>query len=424
MSRPLPEPLPPPRRAPAGHLWAGLVDPPIPPSDPFATSMIRATGPDRVAFDIAECTGELRPRQFLEALTAEVLRDAHALGYAPVGAPLPQFREAVQEYLGRRGVPTAHGVTLVTSGAAGSLAVLARALVPEGGIVVVEHPTWHVALAVFASAGLRVLAIPLDDEGIRVDLLTAALQRYGAKLMYLQPAFQNPTGVSLSAERRAAVLEVARRFRTVVVEDDFAAELAYDRVPPPLCAAEGADEVVVYVKSFSKIAAPALRAAVLVAASHHERALRQAQHGLDPFPSALAQAVLARCLPMAEFCQHTERVARLLAGRWEVLDGALHTRMPEGVRWTSPQGGLCAWLELPPPLTTLDVLADVGEAGVGFGLGSTFCLDHSGDRGARIAFGATPPSDIESGIHRLARAVRDRLRDPARSPHAAVAPAP
>ena len=424
MSQPGCEPFSPLRRAPDGHLWAGVVDPPVHPPDPFAASTIRATGADRVAFDIAECTGELRPRQLLEALAAEVMREGDALGYAPVDTPLPLFREAVQGYLARRGVPTTQSVTLFTSGTAGSLAVLARALVPEGEVVVVEHPTWHVALAVLASAGLRVVAIPLDDDGIRVDLLTAALQRHGVRMIYLQPAFHNPTGVSLSAERRAAVVEVARRFRAVVVEDDFAAELAHEGVPPALRAGEDAAETVVYLKSFSKIAAPALRAGVLVAAGQHERALRQAQHGLDPFPSAFAQAVLARFLPMAEFVHHTERVAALLAGRWEVLDGALHTRMPEGVRWTSPHGGLCAWLELPPPLNALDILADVGEAGVGFSLGSTFCLDNSGIRSARIAFGATPPSDIERGIRRLAGAVRERLRDPTRSPHAAVIPAP
>jgi len=405
-----------------GHLWAALVDQPRVPADPFGAPTIRMTASDRIQFDVAECTGELRPRQFLETLTADVMRDSEVLGYEPVGVPLPAFREAGYEYLARRGVATEQSITLVTSGAAGSLALLARALVPTGTLIAVEHPTWHVALAVFAATGVPVVAIPVDDEGIRVDVLARVLEEHRVSLIYLQPAFQNPTGVSLSGERRAAVVELARRHRAALVEDDFAAELAYDRVPSPLRTAEAFNEVI-YVKSFSKLAAPAFRAAVIVAPNHHERALRQAQHGLDPFPSALAQAVLARYLPSREFQEHTKRVASMLAARWEALDSALQTHMPDRVRWTSPQGGLCAWVEFPGEMAALELLVDVA-AEVDFCPGSVFCLENSGKHAARIAFGATAPPAIARGVGRLARAVRERLRNPTRPPHAAPAPAP
>jgi 2-aminoadipate transaminase len=243
------------------------------------------------------------------------------------------------------------------------------------------------------------------------------------RLVYLQPAFQNPTGVSLSGRRRLELLEVARRADTLIVEDDFAAELAYDDVPLPLRTAEGVDRVV-YLKSFSKLLTPALRVAVMVAPLRYEHALREAQHGCDPFPSALAQAVIARCLRMPEFPQHIRRVRGLLAARWQALQGALETRMPEGVRWTAPTGGLCTWLEIPAPVTTLDLLVDVADAGVGFAPGPAFCLDGSGQRGARLAFGATPPSAIERGIRLLARAIRERLREPTRSPLIGATTAP
>jgi DNA-binding transcriptional MocR family regulator len=403
--------------------WAGVVDPPVSARDPFAGPTVLAAGDERVTFEIAECGGDLLPRAIVERAMAAVIEQGGAYGYAPVGGALPAFLEAAQAYLRMRGVEIARGALLVTSGTTSSLAMIVRALVPRGGTVLVEHPTWHVALAVFAAADVRVVGVPVDDEGLRVDALGSLLRQRRPPLLYLQPAFQNPTGVSLGPARRAEVVRLARRAGAVVVEDDFAAEFAYGDIPPPLRMADAADDVV-YVKSFSKLAVPALRLALVVAPTRYERVLRDAQHGLDPFPSAFAQAVLAHCLSAPAFWQHTRRVAARLEARWAVLDGALQTRMPEGVHWTSPRGGLCAWLEVPPPLTALEVLLDVAERGVGFTPGSAFCLDGSGERGARVAFGATPPPAIERGVRVLASSVRDRLSDQTRTPRAGITTAP
>ena len=407
----------------AGHQWSSLVDPPVPAVDPFAAPVVRVGGNERVAFDIAECTGELRPPGFFDAMVADSLRDANALGYAPLGAPLPVFDEAVRGYLAERGVSTRDATVLTTSGTSSSLGLLVRAMTSPGEIVAVEHPTWHVALAVFAAANLQVVGIPIDDDGLRVDLLAAVLRKHRVRFIYLQPAFQNPTGVSLSSARRLELLAVAREFDTLVVEDDFAAELAYDETPAPLRTPESAERVV-YLKSFSKLLTPALRVAVMVAPSTYERTLREVQHGLDPFPSALAQSIVARCLKMPEFRQHVERVRGLLGARWQAMTGALETRMPEGVRWTSPRGGLCTWIELPPPLTAFELLVDVAQVGVGFAPGPVFCLDGAGQRGARLAFGATPPLVIERGVRQLARTIRERLREPGRSPFVGATTAP
>jgi 2-aminoadipate transaminase len=407
----------------SGHQWSTLVDPPVPAVDPFAAPVIRVAGDERVPFDIAECAGELRPPTFFDAMVADALRDANALGYAPLGASLTAFSDAVDRYLAERGVNTTDATVLTTSGTSSSLGLLARAIATPGDIVAVEHPTWHVALAVFAAANLQVLGIPVDDDGLRVDLLAAALRKHRVRLVYLQPSFQNPTGVSLSADRRLELLDVIREFDVVVVEDDFAAELAYAEMSSPLRTSEGAERVV-YLKSFSKLLAPALRVAVMVAPGRYERALREVQHGMDPFPSALAQSIVARCLGMPEFRQHIGRVRGLLEARWQTMNGALETRMPDGVRWTSPRGGLCTWIELPPPLTALELLVDVAQFGVGFAPGPVFCLDGSGQRGARLAFGATPPLAIESGVRQLARAIRERLREPDRSPFVGATTAP
>jgi DNA-binding transcriptional MocR family regulator/CheY-like chemotaxis protein len=386
--------------------WSSVADRRVRVMEPFVTPI-----GERVPFDVAECAGELRPPPVFTAMMAEASREVERLGDAAVGTPIAAFSEAVGAYLVERGVTVSPGVVLTTSGTSASLAILARALASAGDIVAVEHPTRHVALAAFAAAGLSVLGIPVDDEGLRVDLLEAALREHRARFVYVQPTFQNPTGVSLSAGRRVELLALARSFDTLIVEDDLAAELAYEETPPPLRTEEGTERVV-YLKSFSNLLVPALRVAVMVAPRACAEALQVAQHGLDAFPSALAQSVVARWVTTPELRRHLERVRRLLDARWQVMQGALETRMPEGVRWTLPRGGLSTWLDLPAPLTSPELLADVAKLGVGFGPGPLFCLDGSGQRGARLAFGATPPPVIERGVRHLARAIRERLRGP------------
>jgi 2-aminoadipate transaminase len=389
--------------------WSSVADRPVRVTDPLVTPI-----GERVPFDVAECAGELRPPPFFSAMMAEASREVERLGDAVVGTPIAAFSEAVGAYLVERGVPTSRGVVLTTSGTSASLAILARALTSAGDVVAVEHPTRHVALAAFAAAGLSVLGIPVDDEGIRVDLLEAALREHRVRFVYVQPTFQNPTGVSLSAGRRVELLALARSFDTLIVEDDLAAELAYDETPPPLRTEEDTERVI-YLKSFSKLLVPALRVAVTVAPRAWAEALQVAQHGLAAFPSALAQSVVARWVTAPELRRHLDRVRRLLDARWQVMNGALETRMPEGVRWTLPRGGSCTWLDLPAPLRSSELLADVAKLGVGFAPGPMFCLDGSGQRGARLAFGATPPPVIERGVRHLARAIRERLRRPGRA---------
>jgi DNA-binding transcriptional MocR family regulator len=206
--------------------WAGVVDPAVPARDPFAGSTVLAAGEERAAFEVAECAGDLLPQAIVERAMTAVMEQGGAYGYVPVGAALPSFLEAAQRYLIARGVETADSATLVTSGTTSSLAMIVRALVPRGGTVLVEHPTWHVALAVFFAADVRVLGVPVDDEGLRLDVLVTLLRHRRPALLYLQPAFQNPTGVTLSPARRAEVVRLARRAGAVVVEDDFVAELA------------------------------------------------------------------------------------------------------------------------------------------------------------------------------------------------------
>jgi 2-aminoadipate transaminase len=268
--------------------------------------------------------------------------------------------------------------------------------------VLAEHPTWHVALAVFAAAGARVVALPVDDEGLQTAALMDAILRHNPAFVYLQPAFQNPTGVSLSQERRAALVAVARKYQLPIVEDDFAGEVGFAGPAPPLRDADSADTVI-YLKSFAKLIAPALRIGVLVAPARYAAVFRRIQHGLDPFVPAIVQRALAHCLTSPRFDEHLRALRTSLAERWAALDGALRQEMPAGARWTSPTGGFCAWLTLPPRVFPEDFIRDAAKRGVDLAPGRLFCLDDSGDRGVRLAFAAVTPAEIRYGVDVMAR---------------------
>lgn len=398
-----------------GQPWAGLVMPPGAPSDPLTGDFPAPAGPRPVRFNVSQAGVELMPLPLISRAFAAAMTDRQGFGYGPLSG-LPEVRVAIERYLRRRDIAFDGATMLITAGTAQSLAIITRALVPPSGVVIAEHPTWPVALSVFAAAGARVIALPVDDHGMQISSLANAVLRYNPAFLYLQPSFQNPTGLSLSAERRTELLAMARRFQLLVVEDDFASELAFEAPLPSLRTGPDAD-VVIYLKSFSKLIAPALRVGVMVTPSRYAPALCQAQHGLDPFVSTLAQRVVAACLMDEGFEEHLRSLTAALRERWVVLNKALSRRMPSGVRWTAPRGGLSAWLQLPARMRTDDIVRDAAKRGVSLAPGRMFCVDESGRRGVRLSFGTLAPAEIERGVDILAGVLEAYARGRRRQEH-------
>ena len=392
----------------SGTALAGLLMTPTVPADPLGTALPHPTGARVVRFHVSEPGVDLMPARLVEDGLKAALADAGGLRYAPLSG-LPHAHAAVEAYLRRRGVAVADADILLTTGTTQSLAVVTRALLPTGGVVLAEHPTWHVALSVFAAAGARVVAVPVDEQGLQTSVLPDAVLRHNPAFLYLQPAFQNPTGVSLSAERRAAIMALARKYQLPIVEDDFAGEVGFSAPSPPLRNADGS-ETVIYLKSFAKLIAPALRVGILVAPARYAAAFRRIQHGLDPFVPAITQRALAFCLTSPRFEEHLTALRAALAERWAALDRALRRQMPAGMSWTHPSGGFCAWLTLPARMSPDDFIRDAAKRGVDLAPGRLFCLDDSGNRGLRLAFAAVTPGEIKYGVDVMARLIDSSAR--------------
>jgi DNA-binding transcriptional MocR family regulator len=401
--------------------WAGAVMQPVIPRDPLSANLPVATGSSVIRFHLSESGTDLMPAELVARAFGVAVRQAENLRYAPLPG-IDDTRAAVEDYLRQRDVAIAGAEMILTTGTTQSLAIITRALLPAGGVVLTEHPTWHVALSIFAAAGARVIAMPVDNAGMQVAGLTDAVLRHNPAFIYIQPTFQNPTGTTLAAERRHELLAIASKFQLPIIEDDFGGDLTFGQPSPPLRGPEGA-AVVIYLKSFAKLISPALRVGVIVAPTRYVKAFARVKHGLDPFVSAIAQRALTECLTSSEFHRHVVSTSQSLEQRWRALDAALRRHMPPGVRWTTPAGGLCAWLELPSRVRPRDLLVDAARHGVQLSPGPLFCLDESGDHGLRLAFAAITAEEINRGIRILGDLLKSRGR-PERSEPLSRAVAP
>jgi DNA-binding transcriptional MocR family regulator len=307
---------------------------------------------------------------------------------------------------------------MLTAGASGGLDAVCRLFTRPGDTVLVEAPSFHEALAIIRDYPLRLAAVPLDDEGLIVEALSQRLKELAReqarpRLLYTIPTFQNPSGATLSAARRPALLELARRNNLLIVEDDVYRDLAFEKSPPAsLYALDAADggQTVLRLGSFSKILAPGLRLGWLLAAPAH--VIRLAGSGLS---TSGGGANPFAAFVVAAFCQQgwlEPHVARLVAAyrqRRDVLLAALEATMPAGVRWTRPGGGFFVWLTLPEPLQARAVLAAAHRRAITFLTGEPFFAEGGGGRHIRLPFSFIPPPEMKQGLRTLAEIIRDLL---------------
>lgn len=311
-------------------------------------------------------------------------------GYRPL-------REAIARYLAHaRAVVTDPDHVVITSGSQQALDLLARVLIEEGDPVVVEDPGYPAAVATFSAAGARITPVPVDDEGIRVELLPDQ-----ARLAYVTPSHQFPTGVPLSINRRMALLRWAQARRAVIIEDDYDSDFRYaDR---PIESLQGLDEanVVVYLGTFSKVLFPSLRLGYIVAPDSLLGAILAAKWIADRHTAALEQRIVATFMQEGHYQRYLRRMQRLYADRRKVLLNGLAHHTADWITPSPSVAGLHVTGWLPSPFD-VDTLITRAEA-VGVSIYSiTPFFQGNPHPGLVFGFGACSSSHIREGIRRLA----------------------
>jgi 2-aminoadipate transaminase len=358
------------------------------------------TAPD--LFPAAELTEALR--RVLQT------RPATALQYGPTEGLL-ELREAVAARLRRRGIACSADDVLITTGSQQALDLVAEALIDRGSALLLEAPTYVGALQAFSGRDPDFVSFELDDQGLHVDEVRAWLARHPHRpaLMYTVPSFQNPSGVTLSSDRRVSMLELVHTFGTPIVEDDPYSELVYDgAVPSSLRSLPGGEDVV-HLGTFSKVLAPGIRIGYVVAPRLLRDRLILLKQGRDLHTDVLAQCMVAEYCSGLALDHHIERLKVAYRERRDAMLAELERSMPDGVIWTRPAGGMFLWLTLPSKISVRELLPAAVAAGVSFVPGTAFHAGSGGEHSVRLNFTSSSLEEISKGIRILGGLFRERL---------------
>lgn len=340
----------------------------------------------------------LQPVAALGAALGRAGRRPGAWGRLPVEG-LPELRAWFALQAG--GELAGHDV-VISSGGQSALGTTFRALGTPGDTVLVESPTYNGALAAARAAGLRTVAVPADADGIRTDLLADALERTGARILYVQPAFANPHGATLSAARRPEVMAIARAAGAFVVEDHWASDLAIDGDPPPPLVADDPDGHVVHLRSLTKSAAPGLRIAAVAARGAAGARLRAARVVDDFFVSGPLQHAALDLVSSSAWRTHKRRLRAGLRERRDALAAAVTRELPQLELGPLPRGGLHLWARLPDGLDDEDVARRAAAIGVVVSPGRRWFPGDAPAPHLRLTFAAEPAARLAEGAARLA----------------------
>jgi len=382
------------------------------------TSAIRALfkllgQPGIISFAGGFPDANLCDREGLQA-AAHAAYEQHAQAALAYGATegYPPLREAIAQLMQSRLAAVQADDVLVTTGSQQALDLIGKTLIDPGDKVIVEGPTFLATIQCFRLYGADLVSAPTDEHGVDVSALEQLVAQHRPKLIYLIPTFGNPTGATLSAERRQAVLQLAARTGTLVVEDDPYGELYFDAPPPPslLSLSEqvpGSRELLVHCGSLSKTLSAGLRLGWMVAPAALRAQAVMCKQFSDANTSTLAQATATAYLQSGALPQALAHARAAYRERAHAMLHGLQQHLGAHATYNQPQGGLFVWARFTAPGADSAVLSQrAAEQGVAFVPGAPFFATQPDPATFRLSFATVPPEQIDTGLRRLAEVLR------------------
>ena len=361
--------------------------------------------PDPAMFDV-QGIQEASSRALTEEPGA-ALQYGATEGYQPL-------REQLSAFMATKGATVAASELIVTTGSQQALDLLGKTMISPGDKVIVEGPTFLATIQCFRLYGAEVISAPIDAHGVRTDVLEQLIAEHKPKFVYLIPTFGNPSGATLSLERRLRVLELAVQYKTVVVEDDPYGDLYFGEAPPPSLLAlsdqvPGSRDWLIHCGSLSKVLSPGLRVGWMIAPPDLLARATMCKQFSDAHTSTFAQATAAQYLKAGRMPETLRTVRRVYGERAQAMGEALKQVMGDALEFTQPQGGLFFWARLTGANGKIsdgnEFAKRAIDKGVAFVPGAPFFANNPDANAIRLSFATADVAKIQEGVARLGAAL-------------------
>jgi len=358
------------------------------------------------------------PVEEIKEITNKVLEEEpeSALQYGQTEG-YPKLRKELVKWMNKEGLNITEDNLLITVASQQALDLVTEIFIDPSDPVIVEMPSYVGGLQSLSSYGARMIGIPMDDNGMIVDVLEEKLEflrdegeHY--KMVYMVPDFQNPSGVTLSSDRRNRVIELSRKFDVIVIEDTPDRELRFAEEDLPSLYSLDDTNNVISLHTFSKILVPGFRIGWVVAHKDIIRKLVVAKQSADLCTPSFTQAIAAEYMKRGLLEKHIEKIKIMYRRKRDIMLKSLETYMPDakGLKWTKPQGGLFLWVTLPHYIDADEMFYEAIERKVAYVIGSAFHHDSGGKNTFRLNFSYPTEEEIDEGVNRLAEVIKGRLR--------------
>ncbi|ARU63695.1 hypothetical protein CBW65_23730 [Tumebacillus avium] len=357
---------------------------------------------------------DLLPHAELNKELEKALRESpHLLTrYGPIEGD-HELREEMASYHRERGMNVTAEDVLITSGAQQGIDLVARCFVGRGDVVIVEAPTYPSALDVFRGRGATIIPVPVDGDGMRLDILTALCDAHPPKLIYTVPTYHNPTGTVMSLRRRQQLLEIAESYHCLIIEDNPWGDLTFENSPPPPSLMQlEADGHVIHLSGFSKTIGPGCRIACLLAKGTVLKRLVGAKSTVDLGSPLLTQRAVLAYLRSKHAKTFQKKLSQALLPKLDAVLATLQEYAPPGVRWTVPLGGVNIWITLPEQLRAEELLAASRTQGITFLLGSACYPGEPEFNHLRISFANAKKEELHRAVRTLCETISSLLQQP------------
>jgi len=371
--------------------------------------------PDIISFAGGLPASETFPVKELEQISSQLLREkgATALQYGPTEGETA-LREELAKWLSHEKASLKPENILITTGSQQGLDIVSKVFLDPKDIVVLELPTYIGALQAFTAHRARMIGVPQDNHGMRTEPLEKLLAKLARKnkkpkFIYVVPDFQNPSGVTMSLERRKAILELAYKYEIPIVEDSPYRDLRFAGQAIPAIYSLDTEKQVIVLGTFSKLLCPGLRIAWIIAPVEWMDKMIVSKQGMDLCSPSFTQLIVAEYLRRGLLQAQIERIRKLYARKREAMLAALSRYMPKAVKWTQPEGGLFLWVKLPKKMSATDLFPKAIENKVAYVVGSAFHCNGKGHNTMRINFSYPSEQQIDEGIKRLAKMIQENM---------------